>query len=407
MRELAVIQDGAVLVSGGIIAAAGRSGEIARLAGKDVIRIDASGKVVAPGFVDAHTHPVFGGTRENEYELRASGVTYKEIAERGGGILATVRKTRAASQEALFETGRRHAYRFLEHGTTTIEAKSGYGLTTADEIKLLETIRRLDLETPLTLVPTFLGAHEIPEEFRGEARDRYLRLIKDEMLPRVASTGLARYCDVFCESHVFSAPESREILTRARELGLGLRIHADQLSASGGAHLAAELGADTADHLEWTDHDSVESLERAGVTAVLLPGAVFNLGMSRYPPARSLIDSGVPVVVATDFNPGSSPTVSMQMILSIACAQMRMTPAESFTAATINAACSLGLGEKLGSLEQGKQADIVIFDCEDYRQVPYFFGMNHVTTVIKAGEVVIGPGNPGSIFRMTGKATLL
>jgi imidazolonepropionase len=244
------------------------------------------------------------------------------------------------------------------------------------------------------MVPTFLGAHEIPDEYRSEtdpnaSREAYIQLVVEEMLPQVAAEKLARYADIFCESHVFSVEESRRVLGRARELGLGLRLHAEQLSLCGGAHLAAELDAATADHLEWIDEEGIRQLRHAGVLAVLLPGAVFNLGLSRYAPARAMIEEGLGLVLATDFNPGSSPTPSMQMVLSIACTQMRMTPAEAITAATINAACSLGLGSRLGSIEPGKQADIALFDCRDYRQIPYFFGINHVLIVVKKGRVVV------------------
>jgi imidazolonepropionase len=387
MRELAVITDGALLVRDGLIAAAGRANEIEKMASHDAQRIDAQGCVVMPGFVDAHTHPVFAGTREDEYEMRAAGATYQEIAARGGGIRSTVRRTRAASEEELFGMALPRLQRMIKHGTTTIEAKSGYGLTVEDELKILRVIRRLNDETPLDVVPTFLGAHEIPDEYRAKRED-YIRLVTDEMMPRVAEGNLARYADIFCESHVFSVDESRRVLERAKELGLGLRFHADQLTASGGALLAAELRAATADHLEWIGEEGIEALRRAGVMAVLLPGAVFNLGLTRYPPARKMIESGLGVALATDFNPGSSPTPSMQMILSIACAQMRMTPSEAMTAATINAAYSLNLGSRVGSLEAGKQADAVVMDCVDYRQIPYFFGINHVRTVIKSGRVV-------------------
>jgi imidazolonepropionase len=251
-------------------------------------------------------------------------------------------------------------------------------------------IKRLDQVTALDLVPTFLGAHEIPDEYidSSTSRESYIRLVMDEMLPRVAEEGLAVFCDIFCESHVFTVAESRRLLTRARELGLRIRVHADQLSLSGGAMLAADLGATTADHLEWIDEQGIESLRRAGVSAVLLPGAVFNLGLTRYPPARALIEAGVAVVLATDFNPGSSPTPSMQMILSIACTQMRMTPAEAITASTINAAYSLNRGSRVGSLEGGKDADIVIFDRPDFRQIPYFYGINHASVVVKSGDVI-------------------
>lgn len=387
MRELGIVEGGAVLSRDGIIVAVGRTAEIEGRAGSQAQRIDASGSVVMPGFVDAHTHPVFAGTREDEYEMRAAGLTYQEIARRGGGIRSTVRKTRAASEPELFEIALARVRWLLAHGTTTIEAKSGYGLTVEDEIKILRVIKRLDAETALDLIPTFLGAHEVPDEYR-DTRGDYIKIVVEEMLPKVAAEGLARYADVFCESHVFGVDDSRRVLTRAKELGLGIRIHADQLSLSGGAMLAAQLGAATADHLEWTDGAGIEALARAGVMAVLLPGAVFNLGLTRYAPARAMIEAGVGLVLATDFNPGSSPTPSMQMILSLACTQMRMTPAEVITASTINAAFSLGLGARVGSLEPGKQADIVVFDCPDYRQIPYFYGINHARMVIKSGRVM-------------------
>ena len=392
MRELAVVEDGSILVRGGRIAAVGKSDQIEKLASSTAERVDATGLVVMPGFVDAHTHPVFAGTREDEYEMRAEGLTYQEIAAQGGGIRSTVRKTRAASEQELFEMALPRVRWLLEHGTTTIEAKSGYGLTVEDELKILRVIRRLDDETSLQLVGTLLGAHEIPDEYRdssiGATREDYVRLIVEEMLPRVAAENLARYADVFCEPHVFGVDEARRVLERARELGLGLRLHADQLGLSGGAGLAAELGAETADHLEWVDDNEIRALARSGTMAVLLPGAVFNLGLTRYAPARAMIDAGLAVALATDFNPGSSPTPSMQMILSIACTQMRMTPCEAITAATINPAYSLGLGSEIGSLEIGKQADVAIFDCEDYRQIPYFFGINHASVVVKQGRVV-------------------
>lgn len=388
MRELCIIKDGALLARDGVIVAVGAASEVRPQAGPNALRIDAGNSVVMPGFVDAHTHPVFAGTREDEYEMRAAGLTYQQIASLGGGIRSTVRRTRAASEGELFEMALPRVRSLLEHGTTTVEAKSGYGLTLEDELKILRVIARLNAETPLELIPTFLGAHEIPDEYR-DGREDYIRLVIDEMLPRVAAEGLARYCDIFCESRVFTVDESRRVLARAKELGLGVRLHAEQLSLSGGAGLAAELGATTADHLEWIDAEGIIALRRAGVTAVLLPGAVFNLGLTRYAPARAMIEAELAVVLATDFNPGSSPTPSMQMILSIACTQMRMTPAEAITAATINAAHSLDCGGRLGSLEAGKQADVVVFDCEDYRQIPYLFGINHALVVIKSGRIVV------------------
>ena len=387
MRELGIIKNGSLLARDGAIVAIGNYADVKQQAQAECTELDATGRVVMPGFVDAHTHTIFAGTREDEYEMRIRGVSYQEIAAGGGGIRSTVRKTRAASEEQLFEIAVTRVRRFLEYGTTTIEAKSGYGLSLEDEIKILRVICRLNQETPLELVPTFLGAHEIPDEYRDN-REAYIALLLDEMLPRVAAEGLAEFCDVFCESHVFTIEESRRILTRAKELGLQPRFHADQLTLNGGSLLAAELHAASADHLEQIDDNGIAALKEAGVTALLLPASVFNLGLARYPPARRMIDAGVKVALATDFNPGSSPTSSMQTVLSIACTQMKMTPAEAITAATINAAYSLNRGDRLGSLEIGKQADVVIYTCADYRQIPYFFGINHAQTVIKKGQVV-------------------
>ena len=397
MRELAIVNDGAVLARDGVIVAVGATHEVAAQASNDALKVDAGGCVVMPGFVDAHTHPVFAGTRESEYEMRAAGMTYQQIAEQGGGIRSTVRRTREASEDDLLELGKKHARRLLEHGTTTVEAKSGYGLTTDDELKILRVIKRLNAETPLDLIPTFLGAHEVPDEYRDK-RDDYIRLVIEEMLPRAAADGLARYCDVFCESHVFTVEQSRRVLLRAKEFGLGIRIHAEQLSLSGGASLAAELGAASADHLEWIDQAGIDALKKAGVIAILLPGAVFNLGLTRYAPALAMIEAELPIALATDFNPGSSPTPSMQMILSIACTQMRMTPAEAITAATINGACSLGCEARIGSLEAGKQADLGVYDCSDYRQIPYFFGVNHAAVVIKKGNVIVDTRSAPSTY---------
>jgi imidazolonepropionase len=385
MRELAIVEDGAILIRDNLIEAIGKTAQFEDF--PDIEFINAADCVVLPGFVDSHTHPIFAGTRENEYEQRIAGATYREIAERGGGIRSTVRKTRAATEEELFETGLERVETFLRHGTTTIEAKSGYGLTTEDELKILRVIKRLNDETPLDLIGTFLGAHEIPDEHRDN-RGEYLRLIKEEMLPAVVDQNLAENCDVFCESHVFSNDEARSILQRAKDLGLNLRFHADQLTMCGGAELAIELGASSADHLEQIDDATIEKLKSSDVSPVLLPGSVFHLGLSKYSPARKMIDAGLPIVLATDFNPGSSPTQNMQMILSLACTQMRMTPAEAITASTINAAHSLGRSTTIGSIEPGKLADLVIYDCEDYRQIPYFFGVNHARVVVKNGTVV-------------------
>ena len=386
LRQLAITEDGALLISGDRIEAVGRRRQIEGLITSDCEVIDAGRRVVMPGFVDAHTHPVFAGTRANEFEQRTAGATYRELAARGGGIRSTVRATRNASLNDLVKVGKHYGEWFLRGGTTTVEAKSGYGLTIEDEIKILRAIKKLDEETLLNYVPTFLGAHDIPFEYKTR-RHMYVSLIINEMLPRVAEEKLAEYCDVFCENEVFTTEETWQILSAARCHGLGLRLHADQLSLSGGAKLAAELNATTADHLEHTDREGIEALKAAKVQPVLLPGAVYALGSSRYPPAREMIDAGLAVVLATDFNPGSSPTPSMPMILSLACTQMKMTPAETITASTINAAYSVGRGDEIGSLEKGKRADFVIHDCEDYRELPYFFGVEHAWRVYTGGKL--------------------
>jgi imidazolonepropionase len=347
--------------------------------------------VCLPGFVDAHAHPVFAGSRADEFERRASGATYQEIAAAGGGIRATVRRTRSATEDELVATARRRARWFLRNGTTTVEAKSGYGLSVEDELKMLRAVRRLNAEDGLRYVPTFLGAHEVPDEYR-ERRAQYVDLVVREMLPRVAGEGLAEYCDVFCEEKVFDVEESRKILTAARASGLKLRMHADQLSLSGGAKLAAELGAKTADHLEHTDAAGIAALRAANVQPVLVPGSVYALGSTRYPSARAMIDAGLAVVIATDFNPGSSPTPSMPMILSLASTHMKMTPAEAITAATVNAAYSLDRGAETGSLEAGKRADFVIHDVADWRELAYFFGIEHADAVFVGGNCVFRRG---------------
>ena len=385
LRELSVIEDGALLVRNQKIEQVGSRADIERLIGDACEIVDAGRRVVLPGFVDAHTHPVFAGTRAGEFEERTHGATYQEIAARGGGIQSTVRASRDASLEQLVAAGQRYADWFLRNGTTTVEAKSGYGLTLDDELKLLGAIKQLDQETPLRYVPTFLGAHDVPPEYKSR-REQYVSLLIDEMLPSVAKEKLAEYCDVFCEEGVFTTDESRKILSAARRHGLGLRVHADQLSLSGGAELAAEVGAATADHLEHTDLAGIIALKSANVQPVLLPGSVYALGSSRYPPAREMIDAGLAIVLATDFNPGSSPTPSIPMVLSIAATHMKLTPAEGITAATINAAYSLGRGNEIGSLEVGKIADFVIHDCEDYREIPYFFGIEHPWRVYAGGQ---------------------
>lgn len=384
LSELAIVAGAGLFVRDGLIE---RVGKIEALIDADTDVVDAGGRVVLPGFVDAHTHPVFAGTRVDEFEERSKGATYQEIAARGGGIQTTVNRTRAANVDELVATGRRYAQWFLRGGTTTVEAKSGYGLSLEDEIKILRAIRQLNDETPLRYVPTFLGAHSIPPEYRAR-RDDYVSLLIDEMLPQVAREKLAEFCDVFCEEKVFTTDESWKILSAARCHGLGLRMHADQLTLSGGAKLAAELGTVTADHLEHTDAEGIAALKEAGVQPVLLPGSVYALGSTRYPVAREMIEAGLAVVLATDFNPGSSPTPSMRMILSLAATHMKMTPAEAITASTINAAYTLNRGDQIGSLERGKIADFVIHDCDDYRELAYFFGIEHPWQVYIRGNLI-------------------
>ena len=388
LSELSIISDGGMLIDEGKIVAAGKSAEIEKQVSSTTEIVDARGKTVLPGFVDAHTHPVFGGNRVDEFEQRSKGATYEEIAASGGGIRSTVRKTRAAAEGDLLQQALKHANWFLQNGTTTVEAKSGYGLSVDDELKLLRVIRKLNAESPIEFVPTFLGAHAVPEEF-SRAPEQYVAVVIHEMLPRVAEGQFAESCDIFCERGYFDIADSERILNAAKEQGLRLRMHVDQLSDYGGAFLAARLRAQTADHLEQTNASGIAALAEAGVQPVLLPGSVYSLGKDRYPKAREMIDAGLAVILATDFNPGSSPTTSMPMILSLACTQMKMSPAESFTAATINAAYSLNRGDKIGSLEVGKRANFSIFDCRDCREIAYYFGVSQINSVYIGGKRVL------------------
>lgn len=386
MRELSVISGGAMLIRGGVIHSVGRREQIEPLLSSETTIVDAQGRIVLPGFVDAHTHPVFAGNRADEFEQRAQGATYEEIAARGGGIRSTVKRTRSASEGELFDAGRRYEEWFLRGGTTTIEAKSGYGLSLGDELKLLRVIRRLNQTGPLRYVPTFLGAHEIPDEYRGNAR-AYVDLILHEMLPEVAKYRLAEYCDVFCEPGIFDVPASAEILRAGRSMGMGIRVHADQLSRSGAAQMAAQLGAATADHLEQIDSAGIAALAQGNVQPVLLPASAYTLGCKRFAPAREMMEAGLAVVLASDFNPGSSPTPSIPFVLSLASTQMRMTPAEAITATTVNAAYCLGRGHELGTLEAGKRANFVIHDCLDYREIAYFAGVESAAAVYINGKL--------------------
>ena len=390
MSDLAIIRDGGMLIRDGEIESVAPSDEIEKDIG-DAEIVDARGRVVMPGFVDAHTHLVFAGNRLDDFERRARGKTYEQIAKAGGGIWSTVEKTRAASELDLLAQAKTHANWLLHCGTTTAEAKSGYGLTVEDELKILRVMRQLKEEVALEIVPTFLGAHAVPREL---SPDEYLDIVAEEMLPRVTAEKLAQFCDVFCECGYLDIDQSRKILTAGQRLGLKLRGHVDQLTNSGGAKLMAELGATTADHLEQTDEQGIAALKKANVQPVLLPGSIYALGSKRYPAAREMIEAGLAVVLATDFNPGSSPTPSMPMVLSLACTQMKMSPAEAVTASTINAAHSLSRSNTIGSLEPGKLGNFVIFNCEDYRELAYWFGIPQTHAVYVRGDSVLN-NSPG------------
>lgn len=387
LSNLAIVDDAVLLMEGRRIAAAGTHADIRDRIPPDVTVIDAKGRCVTPGFVDAHTHLVFAGNRADEFEQRIGGATYQQIAAAGGGILRTVRLTRVATEDELLVAARRYRDWMLRGGTTTLEAKSGYGLDRDTELKMLRVIQRLDQEGPAHIVPTLLAAHTVPPEFASR-REEYVRFVCQELIPEVAREGLARYCDAFCDDHAFTVDECRAVLTAAKQHGLGLRIHAEQFRPGTGGVLAAEFGAATADHLETVTDETLLQVKSANVQPVLLPGSVFVLSRTEYPPARRMIEAGLAIVLATDFNPGSSPVASMPFLLSLACLQMRLSPAEALTAATINAAYSLGLGAQIGSLEPGKQADFLIHEFTDYRELAYFVAAPARPRVFIAGREV-------------------
>ena len=388
--RIRVIENGAVAANGEQIVAVGTTAELEQKIETDAATrvVDASGQVVLPGLVDPHTHVVFGGSREHEFSLKLEGVPYLEILARGGGILSSVEATRAASEEELVSAGIKYCRQMLAQGTTTAEAKSGYGLSTEAELKTLRAIHQVDSAQPIDLVPTFLGAHAVPKEYKGEP-DRYLDLVIDEMLPRVVEYNLARYCDVFCEEGVFSVEQSRRVLKAAREMGLELKMHADEIAPLGGAELAAELGAVSADHLLVISDEGIRRMAEEGVIAVILPGTTFYLREDHYAPGRKMIEAGVPVALATDFNPGSSPNNNLQLIINIASLYLRMTPAEVINAMTINSAHAVGRAAEVGSLESGKKADLVLFDAPNYDYLAYRYGTNLVSKVIKNGQLVV------------------
>jgi imidazolonepropionase len=398
MNELGLIEDGAVAVSRGLITLIGTTGGVLAQTEADKM-IDASNKVVMPGFVDPHTHLVFAGSREDEFESRLRGATYMEIMAAGGGIMSTVRATRAATLPQLIAQSQERLDRMLACGTTTAEAKSGYGLNVDDELKMLKAIGQLDATHPIDLVPTFLGAHAVPAEFKGQT-DEYVEIVINEMLPLAerelrkgvsetsASSAVPFFCDVFCEEGVFSVNQSRSILERARELGFGLKVHADEFRPLGGTRLAVELGAVSVDHLVCTPVEEIEALAGSDTIAVSLPGTPFGLGHHEYTPARQIIEAGGALALATDLNPGTCYCESMQFIIALACRYMRLTPAEAIAAATLNAAHAIGLGDKVGSLETGKEADILVLDIPNYRHLAYQFGGNLVERVVKSGQIL-------------------
>ena len=387
LGELAIVKDGALLVSGGMIAAVGKAEDVKRTA--DTMEppevVDAGGAVVLPGFVDCHTHTVFARYRLDEYEWRVAGTPYADIAARGGGIARSVEHVRETEADSLFAISRRRLAGCLAYGTTTIEIKSGYGLDLENELKQLRVIRRLSQDTEMMVVPTFLGAHSLPEAYRNK-REAFIELVIEEMIPAVVSEGLAEYNDVFSETGVFTTDEAERILRTGQRAGLKARIHADELNDTGSAELAARIGAVSADHLTRISSGAIALMTEAGTFGVLLPGTSFGLPSLHFAPARQMIEGGMRVAMATDFNPGSSPSESMPMMIAIACSHLRLSPAEAISAATYNPAFVVGREREAGSLEVGKRGDFIVLDGDDYREIPNRFGINPVHKVFVKGR---------------------
>ncbi|MEH7106593.1 imidazolonepropionase [Bacillus sp. JJ1764] len=393
MSELGIIEDGSIWIENGLIQAVGTDSELlekyeGRLNEAGVV--DASGKVVTPGLVDPHTHLVFAGSRENEFNMRLQGATYMEIMNAGGGIHATTRATKAATSEQLFQESYQRLNQFLKHGVTTVEAKSGYGMDWETERKQLEVAKALHEKHAVDVVSTFMGAHAVPKEYKDQP-DEFVRVLTEEMIPKVAELGLAEFNDVFCEHGVFTPEQSKKILEAGKQYGLIPKIHADEIEPYEGAELAAEVGAISADHLLRASEEGMKAMAEAGVVGVLLPGTAYFL-MAESANGRKMIDLGVPVALSTDCNPGSSPTVSLPFIMNLGCLKMGMTPAEVITAATINAAHAINRAGEIGSLEVGKKGDVTIFNVGNYMKLQYSYGVNHTDTVVKNGQVVVKGG---------------
>jgi imidazolonepropionase len=387
MGDAGVREGAAVAVVGDTIDAVGEIDDL-RASHRGAVEFDCGGGVLAPGLVDSHTHAIFGRPRSDEHEMRAAGLGYMEIAQRGGGIHSSVRDLRSRSEDELERLARPRLERLASYGTTTVEVKSGYGLTVEDEIKMLRVVARLAATLPMRIVPTFLGAHEIPLEFRTTERTRrdYIQLLVESMIPTVARQRLARFADVFCETGVYTTDESRTILEAARGNGLDLKLHADELTSSGGAELAASIGATSADHLAAISDQGIAALAAGPTVATLLPGTMMFLGKSNQAPARKLIESGVPVALATDFNPGTSPTPNLPLVMSLGISQLRMSASEVFVAATVNGAAALGLAEKVGQIAPGFRADLAIFDVADFRELPYWYGDRRCRATFVGGK---------------------